>query len=61
MAMSGVINSTLLLQSFFKRFELDFLSVASTTPEADLMPMVVTPCFTALRAYSIWTNFPLNC
>ena len=57
--MSGVSISTLELQSFFNNVELDFRSVARTTPLADLMPIVVTPCFTAFKAYSIWTNLPL--
>ena len=58
--MFGVIYSTLLLTSDLLSIEFDLRSVAKTTPLSHLIPIVVTPCLTALRAYSICTNLPLD-
>ena len=60
MPMLGVMRETLDDEEASMSGELDFFSVASTMPLAALMPSEVTPWFTALRAYSIWTSLPLE-
>ena len=42
------------------RVVLSFFSVAMTTPFCALIPRLVAPPWTAVRAYSIWTSFPLG-
>ena len=37
-----------------------FLSVINTTPFLALMPILVLPSPTAVKAYSIWSNLPLR-
>jgi hypothetical protein len=57
--MSGVMREIFDNDSDLFKEEVDFFSVASTIPFVALIPRDVTPCLTALRAYSICTSFPL--
>ena len=57
--MLGVMRLTLEREGASMRGEEDFFSVARTMPLVALMPRLVTPWLTALRAYSICTSLPL--
>ncbi|KAH3674654.1 hypothetical protein WICMUC_003200 [Wickerhamomyces mucosus] len=58
--MFGVIGTTLDTVSALSNEEVVFFSVAKTIPFVALIPNEVTPCLTAFKAYSIWTNLPLG-